>query len=339
MLKIAVFGFYSPDQRRTTSPRRDPHPSPVTTEAFMQHVWEMEPPAGRIGDSPDGPCFVKLTTVTRQPVYVQALGEQMAQGAGTLRADGYVIIIDAVKILAPRTIQSTLRRLADLQPEANVVMAAGRQNEPDALSCEDLRAMLNLHPDLPVMPYVLNEPKTVHRLIRRLVHYIDNPDRVPPPIFAGGHVVAKPELPTVEDRPPLDDAPVHTPPRIIGLDHVAVPVSDMARALAFYQGVLGLHLLGQIDLPEGHTLAHLDTGRGLLALMAHANGSAAPSGIPEIALRVSNLDALVDALAQAGAAILRQPTDMTWGVRVACVTDPDGTMIELTEGNAIYSRR
>ena len=339
MLKIAVFGFYSPDQRRVTPPRRDPHPSPVTTEAFMQTVWEMEPPARRIGESSEGPGFAKLTTVTREPVYVQALGEQMAQGAGLLHADGYVIIIDAVKVLAPRTIQHTLHRLAELQPGADVVIAAGRQNEPEALSCEDLRAVLGLHPDLPVMPYVLTEPKTVHRLIRRLVRYIDNPDRVPPPIFAGGDVVARPDMAAVEDGPPPDDTPARTPPRIIGLDHVAVTVSDMARALAFYQGVLGLRLLGQIDLPEGRTIAHLDTGRGLLALFAHANGSAASPDAPGIALRVSNLDALAELLAQAGATFLRQPASTAWGVRAACVTDPDGTLIELTEGDVIYSRR
>jgi len=182
MLKIAVFGFYGPDQARTP-PDRPTHLSPVTTEEFMRIVWEMEPPESRIGDAADALGFVKLTTVTKRPVYVQALSDRMAHAAGQLDCDGYIAIIDAVKILAPKMIQAALRRLDELHPTADLIIAAGRQNEPDALSSEEIRAILGLNAALLVMPYVPGEPKTVHRLIRRMVRYIDNPDRVPPPVF------------------------------------------------------------------------------------------------------------------------------------------------------------
>ena len=167
MLKIGVFGFYHADeaQRRL---------SPVRTRDFMRTVWEMDPPDRRLGDVPDVPGFVKLTTVTTQPVYVQALSDDMAGAAGLLNCDGYVAIIDAVKILAPKKIQNALRRLYDLRPHADLIIAAGRQNEPDALSSDEIRSILGLNPGLLVMPYVLCEDKTVHRLIRRLVHYIEN---------------------------------------------------------------------------------------------------------------------------------------------------------------------
>ncbi|GIV81362.1 MAG: hypothetical protein KatS3mg051_0716 [Anaerolineae bacterium] len=181
MFKIAVFGFYSPDWNTAGSTRQR---SPVSTRDFMRTVWEMEPPQTRVGDAPDVLGFVKLTTLGTQPVYVQMLGDEMAQGAGLLNCDGYIAIIDAVKILAPRTIHNALRRLADLHPTADLIIAAARQNEPEALSSDEIRSILGLHPSLPIMPYVPDEPKTVHRLMRRMVRYIENPDRVPPPIFA-----------------------------------------------------------------------------------------------------------------------------------------------------------
>lgn len=349
MLKIAVFGFYGPDHDRIAPPGRDVHLSPVTTQDFMRLVWEIEPPASRIGDAPDTPGFVKLTTVTRQPVYVQSLHDDMASSAGQLNCDGYIAIVDAVKILAPRTIQNALRRLYELHPTADLIIAAARQNEPDALSSDEIRAILGLNPALPVMPFVPSEPKTVHRLIRRLVGYIDNPDRIPPPIFAG-------ESPPVAvtasagERPAPDRGEPPRVPRIHGLDHVAIGVSDLERALAFYQGVLGFRLLGHIDLPDderGRTLTHLDTGRGVLELVHDARAPAHPSGPPNetqtgaqhIALRVTDLDAIVRTLLGAGVHVTRQPVRAAGGARVACLADPDGTPIELIEGEIVYSRR
>jgi hypothetical protein len=173
MLKIAVFGFYHTDETGR-------HLSPVSTREFLRVVWEMEPSERRVGSSPDVPGFAKLTTVTTQPVYVQAFSDDMAGAAVLLDCDGYIAIIDAVKILAPKTIHQALGRL---RPSADLIIAAGRQGETDALSCDEIRDILGQNPDLMVMPYVPSQPKTVHRLIRRMVRYIDNPDRVPPPIF------------------------------------------------------------------------------------------------------------------------------------------------------------
>jgi catechol 2,3-dioxygenase-like lactoylglutathione lyase family enzyme len=342
MLKIGVFGFYHDDVARQRL-------SPVRTRDFMRTVWEMDPPEHRLGDVPDVPGFVKLTTVSRQPVYVQALSDDMAGAAGLLNCDGYVAIIDAVKILAPKKIQSALRRLYDLHPRADLIIAAGRQNELDALSCDEIRSILGLNAGLPVMPYVLGEDKTVHRLIRRLVRYIENPDRVPPPIFKGERlpalVAAAPESAPVD---PPDKKPAA--PRIHGLDHVTIVVTDLERSLAFYRGKLGFRLLGHIDFPDdarGRILTHLDTGRGLLELVSFAHDPAQPGGPPgdtrtliqHFALRVTDLDAVAQPLLAAGIPFTRMPVTTPNGVRVAFFTDPDGTLIELIEGDMVYSRR
>ena len=350
MLKIAVFGFYSPDQSRPAATDGSPHLSPVSTEEFIRTVWEMEPEESRIGATPDALGFVKLTTLTTQPVYVQRLSDDMAHDAGLLACDGYIAIIDAVKILAPRAIHNALRRLRAQHPAADVIIAAGRQHEPDAFSSDEIRQMLGLSPALPIMPYVPGEPKTVHRLIRRLVRYIDNPDRVPPPIFARERTLAPPIPARDDDSPtPAAQTTIAPAPRIERLDHVAIAVTDLERALAFYQGLLGFRPLGQIDLPgedPPRTLAHLDTGRGALALISGAEGSAGRAaeegtrpGPLYVALHVAGLEAIVARLARAGVAVRSAPVSTPYGVRMAEVADPDGTPIRLIEGDFIYSRR
>lgn len=347
MLKIAVFGFFRPDHASISV---DGYELPVSTQRFMRTVWEMEPPETRIG-SPETIGFVKLTGLTTQPVYVQALSDRLAPGAGLCNCNGYIAIIDAVKILAPRTIHHALRRLYELHPEAYLIIAAGRQNEPDALSSDEIREILGLSSALPIYPYVPTEPKTVHRLIRRLVRYIDNPVRYPPPIFAG-------DAPPV--RLPSPSAPVDTPssrrktpptPRIHGLDHVAITVSDLERSLDFYQGLLGFRVLGRLDFPHderGFTIAYLDTGRGMLELFSFTQAATEPTGwkaddrqagMRHFALRVTDLDAIAGQLARAGVPFTVAPMDAAGGVRIALFTDPDGTPIELIEGDLVYSRR
>jgi catechol 2,3-dioxygenase-like lactoylglutathione lyase family enzyme len=347
MLKIAVFGFYGPDQTRIPPPGHEQHLSPVTTEEFMRCVWEMEPPDSRIGNTPETLKFVKLTKVTRQPVYVLAVSDRLAHSAGLLNCDGYIPIVDAVKILAPRAIQSALRRLRELRPTADLIIAAARQNEPDALSSDEIRAILGLDPALPIMPYVPTEPETVHRLIRRMVRYVDNPDRIPPPIFLGDAPPVPPESAPADGSTAPGPAPV---PYIHGLDHVAITVSDLDRALAFYRGLLGFRLLGYLDFPgdpRGFRIAYLDTGQGILELFSFATAETSSAGqtddiqvgLRHFALRVTGVDAIAEALRQAGVPFALPPTDAVGGVRIAFFTDPDGTLIELIEGEITYSRR
>jgi catechol 2,3-dioxygenase-like lactoylglutathione lyase family enzyme len=346
MIKIAVFGFYALDHTHLYAPA---HLSPVNTRDFVRAVWEMEPPESRIGNTPEAPCFVKLTQVTNQPIYVQCLSDDMAAAAGLLACDGYIAIIDAVKILAANAIQAALRRLYELRPQADLIIAAGRQNEPDALSSDEIRAILGLNPDLLVMPYDPDQPATIEQIIRRMVRYVDNPDRVPPPIFVGD------EPRTVTPRPPTAprDSQAdtgHPPtPRIHGLDHAAIIVSDLDRALHFYQKGLGFRLLGHIEMNDdrARTLTHLDTGRGIVELVSSAVDPASAAdtyndrqtGIPHIALRVTDLDAIAQSLRDAGITFTQEPVTTPHGARVAFFTDPDGTLIELVEGEIVYTRR
>jgi catechol 2,3-dioxygenase-like lactoylglutathione lyase family enzyme len=54
---------------------------------------------------------------------------------------------------------------------------------------------------------------------------------------------------------------------------------------------------------------------------------------------VTGLDAIAEKLRQAGVPFTLPPTNANGGVRIAFFTDPDGTLIELIEGDLNYSRR
>jgi catechol 2,3-dioxygenase-like lactoylglutathione lyase family enzyme len=120
-------------------------------------------------------------------------------------------------------------------------------------------------------------------------------------------------------------------------DFLGVPVSDMARSVAFYR------LLG-LDFPEGaenesHTEAPLPGGMRY-ALDAedvirsfdadwkrptdgYAGGGAFRCSSPE------EVDRVYRKLLAAGGSAHKEPWDSFWGQRYAQVRDPDGTVIDL----------
>jgi lactoylglutathione lyase len=51
----------------------------------------------------------------------------------------------------------------------------------------------------------------------------------------------------------------------------------------------------------------------------------------EMFVYVEVLDGIVDELRASGTTVLRDPTDMPWGERVAYVSDPDGNPVALAE--------
>ncbi len=139
-------------------------------------------------------------------------------------------------------------------------------------------------------------------------------------------------------------------PRIHGLAHIAITVSDLSHALDFYRGLLGFHLLGHLDWPDdpdGLTITLLDTGRGSLELFSYANAPVKPAlpaddmraGLQHLALHVTDLDAIAGQLACAGVPFTIEPKNIPGGVRIAFFTDPDGTSIELIEGDLVFTRR
>jgi len=121
------------------------------------------------------------------------------------------------------------------------------------------------------------------------------------------------------------------------LDAFGIPVSDMARSIAFY------HRLG-LDFPEGaenegHAEAELgggvrymlDTEEVMRAfdpewkrpMDGHLVGGAFRCNSPE------EVERLYRELLDAGATPYKEPWNAFWGQRYAQLKDPDGTVIDL----------
>ena len=87
-----------------------------------------------------------------------------------------------------------------------------------------------------------------------------------------------------------------------GIGQLAIPVSDLERALAFYKDTLGLRFLFQA--PPG--LAFLDCGGVRLMLARNQEGEPpAPAGV--IYYRVADLDAAYRTLGERGVTFVGQP--------------------------------
>lgn len=121
------------------------------------------------------------------------------------------------------------------------------------------------------------------------------------------------------------------------LELIAVPVTDVDRAKAFYVEQVGFnadhdHTLGEdvrfVQLTPPGSSCSIALGIGIT--------DTPPGTAPGITLVVSDIDATRGQLAQRGVNIT-EVKDMPWGARHAHFTDPDGNpwdLQELTRGRA-----
>lgn len=132
----------------------------------------------------------------------------------------------------------------------------------------------------------------------------------------------------------VPQCPRHMPPESIvqSLHHVAVCVTDVARAKHFYGAVLGLPEVPRPTFDFGgawyelggrqlHLIVHLPTRtlRGTTAIDTRDG---------HLALRVGNYQHTLDHLRRHGVACVESPRNMTPWAQIY-VTDPDGNVIEL----------
>ena len=115
--------------------------------------------------------------------------------------------------------------------------------------------------------------------------------------------------------------------KILEIAFTGYSVTDMKRAKAFYEGVLGLQKSRSFGQQNGEDQwAEYDIGAGCLALVSggpewppHAAGTAA-------ALEVDDFDGYVKKLRESGTKFVWEPreTPVCW---MAVVTDPDGNWV------------
>ena len=121
--------------------------------------------------------------------------------------------------------------------------------------------------------------------------------------------------------------------------HTMLRVGDLDKSLAFYTGVLGMHLLRRNDYPEGKfTLAFVgfqDEKDGAVIELTYNWGVdryQIGTGFGHVALAVEDVYAACDAIRQRGGKVVREAGPMKGGSSViAFLEDPDGYKIELIE--------
>ena len=120
--------------------------------------------------------------------------------------------------------------------------------------------------------------------------------------------------------------------RIKEIAYTAYPVTDLARARAFYEGLLGLKTTSAFD-HEGRGWIEYDIGTSTLAITNMSSEHWKPSQDgPSIAFEVEDFDAAVGVMKAAGVTFHVQP--MNTGVcSLAGVADPDGNSVILHRRN------
>ena len=113
--------------------------------------------------------------------------------------------------------------------------------------------------------------------------------------------------------------------RVAGIDHVHLHVTDVERALGFYQEAFGATEAFRV----GARLVFVSLGeRGTIALDSRPEAERNPVHVGLALAEREDLDAAVRAAEQAGGKVVERGEHAP-GVAYAYVTDPDGNVLEL----------
>lgn len=122
---------------------------------------------------------------------------------------------------------------------------------------------------------------------------------------------------------------------------LGIVVTDGARAMDFYCGLLGFEHVGDIPMPigGGGTMHRVEAGDTLLKLVEFVDTPAATPGggmsgglgFRYLTFIVSNLDEIMTACGDAEVPTAVPTREIRRGVRIAIVEDPDGNWVEFVE--------
>ena len=104
--------------------------------------------------------------------------------------------------------------------------------------------------------------------------------------------------------------------------------SDLARSVAWYTEVLGLHVYREFGAGGRRTGVVLFTGGGGMLELSSSGGPAAELSLW---LQVPDVDAEWDRLLARGVRGVAAPDDQPWGLRECWIAGPDGERIALVE--------
>ena len=117
----------------------------------------------------------------------------------------------------------------------------------------------------------------------------------------------------------------HEPQVAFGRIACAIPVSDISRALGFYQGILGMSVTFTNGDPVGFVILRRDAAELHLTLVKAHKG-----GHHNVAhLMVSDAAALHDHLVASDVRVVKGLRDADYGLRGFVFADPDGNRIDV----------
>jgi catechol 2,3-dioxygenase-like lactoylglutathione lyase family enzyme len=111
---------------------------------------------------------------------------------------------------------------------------------------------------------------------------------------------------------------------MLKLDHLRLPVTDLARSREWYTGILGLTV--EFEVPDRRTVA-LQDDEGFTIFLQEAPAAVAPSGCA-LWYQVGDVDDTFAAWTDRGVEFGHGPRKTYWGYGAELI-DPDGYLIRL----------
>ena len=117
--------------------------------------------------------------------------------------------------------------------------------------------------------------------------------------------------------------------------HTKLRVSDLDRAIRFYETAFGYEVRSRRPGPEGSEIAFMVLpGEAAEIQLCRYPGTEAvvvPDRLMHLAYRVDDLDAVLAGALSAGGTLVSEPYTLPSGSRVAFLADPQGYAIELVQ--------
>ena len=129
---------------------------------------------------------------------------------------------------------------------------------------------------------------------------------------------------------------MNTKPQITGVHHIVLKclgIEEFEKTLAFYNGLLGMPVVRRWGSGLNSAVM-LDTGAGMLEIFANAAERLSAGALRHLAFAVTDTDACVRAVRDAGYRITVEPTDIViasnppYPARIAFCTGPVGEEVE-----------
>jgi predicted enzyme related to lactoylglutathione lyase len=120
---------------------------------------------------------------------------------------------------------------------------------------------------------------------------------------------------------------------MLKLDHLRIPVADLARSRAWY--VRTLELTVEFEVPERRTVALQDTA-GFAIFLQESSAPVAPNG-SALWFQVADVDATFAGWSARGVTFAHEPRKTYWGYGAELV-DPDGYLIRLWDEHSMATR-